>query len=190
MKLIIVEGPDRVGKNTLVSNITDRLDDYFSVHFIGPPDVPDPLEYQFTIPFKYKAQKTSSILEQELSETVVWNRSHLGEYVYGQIYRNENPEDIMKKIWEFEKGLFSTIGNENIYGINLYADPEYLIGIDDGESFTTDLEKKKIEINYFKEAFDKSLLRNKMEINIQVDNGNLKTPQTIYEEVTTRFNKI
>lgn len=187
MNLIIIEGPDRVGKNTLASNLTDRLDDFLSIHFTGPPkDMKDSLSYQFKNSFKYKANLTVEALK--ITNTVIWNRSHLGEYVYGQIYRNQNPQDILKEIWEFEtKTLFPNIGNENIYAINLFASSDFLIQNDDGMSFSIEKEKKEKELEYFKDIFNKSLLRNKLNINIQVEEGHLKSPEYILEEVKKRF---
>lgn len=186
MNLIIVEGPDRVGKNTLISNLTNNLDDFLSIHFIGPPKgIKDSLSYQFEKPFKYKLELTRKSLE--ITNTIIWNRSHLGEYVYGQIYRNLDSKDIIKHIWNYEKELFSIIGNENIYFINLYASPEFLIKNDDGLSFSIDLETKKREISLFKEIFDKSLFRNKLNINIQIEDETLKSPEYISSEVKRIF---
>lgn len=189
MNLIIIEGPDRVGKDTLISNLTGKIQAYLNVHFISPPQgIKDPLNYQFDNPFKSNLNLTKCCLSSCDIELAIWNRSHLGEYVYGQIYRNYDPEVVLKRIWSFERELLLAIPNDQIYLINLFASADYLIKNDDGNSFTTEKEKKQRELDLFQEVHNHSIIRNKYKFDIQIEDGTLKNERYIAESIKTRFN--
>jgi hypothetical protein len=83
--------------------------------------------------------------------------------VYGPVYRGYTGEyvlDIERKfthvhpIWD------------NLYLFTLIDQPENLIKRDDGLSFSIDVKKKETEINNFINAYEKSLIKNKLLINI------------------------
>lgn len=95
---------------------------------------------------------------------VICDRSHIGEMVYGPIYRGYSGEYVLDIEHEFSHihPLW-----DNLFLFTLYDEPENLIKRDDGLSFSTDLEKKRVEINNFKHAHSSSTIKHKMLLNIK-----------------------
>jgi len=166
MKLLIIEGTDRTGKDTLVKALMDKHPNSEMVHWGYPVgDTNDEkTEYQKTS-FGYlmrwfKFKKNVSNLD-----LLIWNRSHIGEYVYGTIYRDSYPQSWIPALEEeFLKDDY------NVYLILLQADADFIVTQDDGKSYSAKLEDKETEILKFEEAFNNSIILNK--IKIKVNNGN------------------
>ncbi len=174
IKLIIIEGPDRCGKDTLIKSLCEYFNyDNISVrHFGKPPKELSPTEvsnFQFNAFYDelgvFLKFKTRSMFHTYYNETLIWNRSHLGEYVYSQMFRNGDPVYLKEKLIEFEKYLY----NNQVYLITLYGDPKFVLDKEDGHSFSKTLEQKTKEIELFKEAHDFSIIQNKLLI--KVDNS-------------------
>lgn len=167
---VIIEGPDNVGKTTLIQNLKNHYNNYtlHSVHYSNvrqnsPEKV---IEYST----KLYTEMFQSMFEMSKYDKagMIFDRSHLGEMVYGPIYRDYTGEyviDIERKfthvhpIWD------------NLFLITLYDEPENLIMRDDGLSFSTDLIKKQNEINNFKNAHTNSLIKHKLLVNIKYNNA-------------------
>jgi hypothetical protein len=95
---------------------------------------------------------------------IICDRSHLGEMVYGPIYRGYSGEyvlDIEKKYIEIPSIW------DNLFLITLYDEPENVIKRDDGLSFSTDIRIKREEIKNFINAHNKSNIKNKLLLNIK-----------------------
>ena len=117
---------------------------------------------------------------------MICDRSHLGEMVYGPIYRNYTGEyvldieavyNVMKTFWD------------NVILITLVDKPERLIERDDGLSFSIDVDKKTTEINNFKNAHDKSTIKHKYIIDIETfDADAVKQIATEYIEKCLKGN--
>ena len=174
MKLLIIEGLDRCGKNTLIRNLTAQSENYVVRHFGSAKGVDDfeKRDHQFQF---FKKEFTLASLRNQFSmsdktrypkDIWIWNRAHLGEFVYGKMYRETNPEEWVMQL----ETMFGMDIDPSIYLLLLTAEPEFLCKNDDGESFTTDVNKKKLEIENFELAFNKSKIINKMKLN--VTNGN------------------
>jgi thymidylate kinase len=162
---IIIEGPDNVGKSTLIQNLKNKFNN-FTLHALHYSNVKQEspaktIEYS-TKMYTEMFQNMFECSKYDKSG-MIFDRSHLGEMVYGPIYRGYTGEyvlDVERKfkhihpIWD------------NLYLITLIDQPDNLIMRDDGLSFSTDKEKKKTEINNFINAHDKSLIKNKLLINI------------------------
>ena len=69
------------------------------------------------------------------------------------------------------------------YLIVLIDDPENLIKREDGNSFSTDLEKKQLEVDRFVDFFKKSRIGNKIIINIKDKDAN-----QVFEEIKDFLN--
>ena len=176
MKLIILEGGDRLGKSTLIEGICKHLNyDNVTIRHVGkPPKGLSPKEvlwYQFKA-FDKEAQifhKLNSINDSlhtmYYDETVIWNRSHLGEYVYSQMFRGGDPQELKNKLLFFEEHNFRFFSGQ-IYLITLTAEPEFFHSKEDGHSFSQKLEDKTKELELFKEAHDFSIIKNKLLIKV------------------------
>lgn len=191
MKTIIIEGCDRVGKDTICNEIKLNADCLLYRHWQKPKgqNIHEKIEYQKTT-FKKEFDLRKTFIDDwylndqdkdDNQNLILWNRSHIGEYVYGQLYRNSNPEWIynLESIYNFSE-------DQNIYLVMLYADPNFLCEKDDGQSFSSDLESKTKEIDLFHEAVNKSLIQNKFKI--KVNNGNrYKDKESIRREIFDRI---
>jgi thymidylate kinase len=89
---------------------------------------------------------------------VVMDRSHLGEYVYGPMYRPNSGVDL-SYLWQMEDPTW-----DDVYLVLLRADPEILRARDDGLGF--DINRLEEEQERFAEAFSLSRLRHKIAIDV------------------------
>lgn len=173
MKLLIIEGIDRTGKNTLISNLLQFYSNVVIRHFSSAYGLSNIDKYKFQFEFFQKEfmmfRNNSGLFSNPISskrneDLWIWNRSHIGEKVYGGLYR-KTPTDW---IYDMEK-QFSFDIDPNIYVVNLYGDPEFLFYNEDGLSIGKTLENKSNEIQAFREAVSLSSIKNK--ISIRVDDG-------------------
>jgi thymidylate kinase len=186
MKLLIIEGPDRCGKNTLIRNLLSQADNSVVRHFgsaKGSTDL-EKRNHQYHF-FRKEFQLASNrhLFEMPDRERYprdlwIWNRAHLGEFVYGKIYRETHPEEWVMQM-ETQYGLDM---DPSIYLLLLTAPPDFLCRMDDGLSFSNQVDKKLQEINAFDGAFRKSQIMNKMIVDVTM-NDQYRDPQEIFEEV-------
>ena len=182
MKLLIVEGLDQVGKDTLIESIAREYKHVIKRHWGFPKGENNDektafQQRQFMWEFNfYKKNKYDFYTDDEM--LMIWNRSHIGEFVYGTIYRNSNPETWIPVL---ESGFhFDT--NPNIYLVYLYADPEFVVKEDDGKSYSAKLEDKTREINAFHKAIDDSQIKQKLKIKVN-DGDNYLSKDEILKKV-------
>lgn len=175
---IIIEGPDNVGKTTLIQNLKNHYNNFtlHSVHYsnVRQPSPEKTIEY---------STKLYTEMFQTMFETsrydksgMIFDRSHLGEMVYGPIYRDYTGEYVL----DIER-QFTHIHPvwDSLYLITLVDEPENLIKRDDGLSFSTDLGKKTVEISNFINAHNKSLIKHKLLLNIASHNAEQAAKKTI-----------
>lgn len=150
---IIVEGLDRCGKTSLIENLIKHYKlPFMKLHFYGPPfkDINKNVEFDTVL-------YTDMVKVFDVFDNVIADRSHLGALVYSPLYRNNNGYHVL----ELDKQLPS-----DVILITLIDNAENLIERDDGESFTTDLDKKQKEIDLFINAHVLSNIKHKLLINI------------------------
>ena len=170
-KLIIIEGQDRAGKSTLIQSLIRTLPNCLVTHWgsaTGSTDMEKKAnQQQFFINHMetWRYLQGSPINPQHL----IWDRAHLGEYVYGTIYRDTQPDTWVPQLEE------EYLAGDDVYMIYLCGTPEFLLRNDDGESFTVDIAQKTAEANAFLVAFQKSQVNRKLLI--VVDTGDSYRPQ-------------
>lgn len=170
MKLIIIEGTDRTGKDTLSQHLMTQANSFCYRHWGFPQGETNDERIQYQqYSFKKEFDLYNSLKKDKYfsnpNDMVIWNRSHLGEVVYGTLYRDYNPEN-----WVYNlESIYAFDQDVNVFLIWLYADADFVCSNDDGNSFSNDVTQKKIEIGLFNKAFDKSIIQNK--IKIQVNEG-------------------
>lgn len=170
INLLLLKGlTDNVGKTTLINGIKNYFNDYtfHTIHYsnVKQESTEKVIEYSKKM---YREMFNYMLNSIKFNKSgIICDRSHIGEMVYGPIYRNYSGEYVI----DIEKE-FSNIKSiwDNIFLITLYDEPENLIARDDGLSFSTNLEKKQNEINNFLKAHDKSTIKNKLTINIKNHN--------------------
>jgi thymidylate kinase len=187
MKLLIIEGPDRCGKNTLIKNLVSQAENSVVRHF-GSAKGKDDLakrDYQFSFfnkEFQLAANRqlfSHPDTERYPRDLWIWNRAHLGEFVYGKMYRDTHPEEW---VFQLEKQYAMDI-DSSVYLLLLTAPSEFLCSREDGQSFSADVNKKQEEQQRFFEAYEESFIRNKMILNVSQDAENYRTPESILEDV-------
>jgi hypothetical protein len=195
MKLLIIEGLDNVGKNFLVSGLSSNFDNFCVRHFTSPPrglseeDAISNQKREFFREFLFY-QKMSEWEElsstgRELSSLYVWNRSHLGEIVYGNIYRGYDATPWVISLEDH----FSFDVIEDVYLLLMTSsDPEFLIRKDDGKSFSIEREKKEREMFLFNEAFSKSKIKKKCYLEVNTPSGEYLSAESIREKVMNFLN--
>jgi len=189
MKHIIIEGGDSLGKNMLL----EKLCDYFNYnniiirHFDKPPKNLTPKEtLQFQFEVFYKEMLFADYINENIDSDewgyheniLIWNRSHLGEYVYSQMFRGISKKDVANKLKLLEERNLSN----NRFLITLTAGSKFFLAQEDGESFSQNLEQKTRELQLFKEAHALSLISNKKLIKVNKGN-NYRDKDEIFNEV-------
>lgn len=159
--ILVIEGPDNVGKTTLIKNLRQAMcDKVFHVLHSQPIKLNSIDEY-----VKYSLKQVTSMFDlmQSSNENLIFDRSHLGEMIYGNIYRGYAGTfviDIEKKYTD--KPFFNAI-----HLITLTDTVENLISREDGLSFSIDPVVKARELELFKFAHDESLITKKLLVNVK-----------------------
>ena len=171
----IICGIDRLGKDTLISNIQDRLGHHFVLHYSKPQALEfygeDLLRYQhasFVSGFELMSARPSSV-------GLIFNRFHLGEAVYSNLYRGYDGNYVFD--------LEQTWGAEFMTDVTLVllTTSDFSFIKDDGESF--DFSRKEEEQEMFKKVFNKSAFRHKIMVDVANGKGGFKSPEDILNEV-------
>lgn len=186
MKLIIIEGTDNVGKDTLISRIMENYDVMTVIHCGKPKSKDHPNESQDSLFNFYIKSITNK--KYDNSDVIIMNRSHIGEAVYGVLYRNRDINEVLKKIHDWNVELMKCPNLEVKY-IQLLSTSERLLkNNEDGQSLSKGNSSNIIkETALFTEAYVKSFLDKKL---IYVDNnGEFRTKEEIFEEARNFIDK-
>lgn len=155
---ILCEGPDNTGKSTQIRNIIDHFVNvqFIPGHFSNVRSLNTPESV-----IGYSIELYNNMFNATKHNSFIFDRAHLGEYVYGKIYRDYNADYIFSLE---HKHKCST--RDDICLILFIDTPENLIARDDGLSFSIDPGVKKYEIERFVEAFNRSEIKHKILIDI------------------------
>lgn len=177
MKVIIIEGPDNCGKDTLINQLSNHYNT--QVFHATVPKTKNLYDHYYngiihdTLEEYYKQDKT-----------IIHNRSIYGEYVYGPKYRGLSKEEAFKLISNIEIGQLKTfIPADELYFILLTTtNVDLLVNNDDGKSISNKKDDISDEINSFNEIFNLSTIKNKKCIYVN-DNDTFKLKDDIYNDV-------
>lgn len=188
MKTIIIEGTDNVGKDTIINRLKDEFKRNVVIHCEKPEN---------DIPLN-QSLKQENTFAKLLGENIYYNnslhnlddflfihnRSWYGEYVYGCMYRKNDPEYVKRMIINLELLLNKNISEDDIVYITLLSDNiDFLVRNDDGLSLS-DAKKELIEeeTKRFEEIYMLSTIKNKHIV--YVNNGTeFRDRDDIYNEV-------
>lgn len=157
-RTIIFEGLDRCLKDTLIDKVKGYLPPSHTLHYAKPPKVEDVKFFQ-RMSFNQMFKMIKNLYHMNF--TLILNRAHIGEFVYSPIYRNYSGEYVFDIEKKFDLG--------NVFLIVLYdSNYEAYLKRDDGESFNEgNIENVKKEIDAFREGYQKSVIPNKIEIDLK-----------------------
>ena len=178
MKVIIIEGPDNCGKDTLISKILEYFPTTTLIHCSKP------------ISKKYSSIEQDLLFETYVNNVcekkynthlILFNRGFHGEFVYGQLYRKRTESEINKMIYNLENKFVEK--NIDIKYIQLLSSNiQLLVKNEDGKSLSSgNIKKIELECELFKKVFNNSILNKKL-IYINKDNE-FRSRESILNEV-------
>jgi len=172
--VIMFEGMDNCLKDTTINLLRKFL--IAETHIVKCSSPPNHIEnkeqyqkYHFTDMFRLIELVSND------NRNVLFNRSHLGEYVYSQIYRGYNGN----WIFDLEQDFINRQPTIKTLLVLLYdSDNESLKNRDDGKSLSqVEDAKLDLERTLFLKAYNMSYIKNKLKFNLStiplIDNGKL-----------------
>lgn len=182
MKVIIIEGTDNTGKNTLINSICENYNNVMLIHCTKPEgNTPTIQAMNQNALFNKYANNIVSYRYNNIADIVIFNRAWYGEYVYGTLYRDRLKENVIDMIEDIEKKL-NNANFVEIYYIQLICDSvKLLTDNDDGKSISNKAEHILKETELFKEIFNKSQV-NKIMLNVN-DGDNFRDKNAILNDV-------
>jgi hypothetical protein len=194
-KHILIEGVDRLGKDSLIEGLQDRLGYFLNIHY----EKPKALE-KYVAARKAQAHLTTeqvkSLALRDYQEAsfinmlnllsgncrTILNRAHLGEYVYSPRYRGYDGS----YVFELEQAFIessSKFREKSLLVLLTTSDFSFIQ--DDGLSF--DFAKKEEEQTDFIDAFNRSAFTNKLLIDVSNGKGGYRPYEEILEQVVEVF---
>lgn len=167
----LIEGVDRLGKSTLIKNISDVLGYHLNIHYDKPKKLTayegfdNPLlEYQ-------KAVYSNMFNLIDKGHRIVFDRAHLGETIYAPIYRKYSGDYV------FDLEARADTSNARLI---LLTTSDFSFVQDDGNSL--DFTKREEEQARFVEAFHRSKIHDKVLIDVNGGNHTYKRAQDVLAE--------
>lgn len=160
---IILCGLDRCGKSTISKMIQNRLYSQSLRPVLCT-------HYSNIKSTKYSVREVSEahyhggfeLIKQSINDRhVIFDRFHLGEYVYSPLYRGYDGSYVFDLEKQYKDFLSTT------YLITLTDSYENLIKRDDGLSHSTNKADMDNERNRFIEAHNKSIIKNKLHVDLE-----------------------
>lgn len=188
MKVIIIEGTDNTGKNTLIQGLCELYNHVMLIHCTTPPKKYTNTQkamYQDASFYSY-ANKLCSHFYDDVADIVIFNRAWYGEYVYGTLYRNRTKESVKNMLDTIETSL-NEVNSLDVYYVQLVCDStELLKKNDDGKSISNRIDNIIHETDLFVEAFSNSSLK-KLLVKVNEDD-NFKDKNAILNDVLKFIN--
>ena len=158
--IVIVEGPDRCGKGSFIEVLRDNISSskHIVIHSGKPPsEVKDKQEWAMN----YNLSLINNVnLLSRINDVIILDRSYIGEYVYGLMYRNIKYTGEMFKDFE-NKAIKYLLNTRHVVLVNFIDDPENVILREDGNSHSDSVYRKHDEICHFTDLHKMSIIKNK-----------------------------
>lgn len=195
LKDIIIDGVDRLGKDSLIDGILNQLGFFQEVHYQKPKR----LNYYFNREYARNSEvaEIETLRHYQLESFVhmfrmmslpgrhIMNRTHLGEYVYAPRYRKYGGDYVFDLERQFTNDHNSKFADTTLLVLLTTSDFSFIQ--DDGLSF--DFNKKEEEQEDFKKAFTKSTIKNKIMVDVANGLGGYRNRDLILEEVLVAYTK-
>ena len=197
----LIEGPDRLGKSTLIEALQQELGFFQVIHYEKPKYLlthrNDAVALQSIIDTAteeeqiksscYRRYQIESFLTMfdmlSTGAPFIMDRAHLGEMVYASRYRGYNGNYVLSlektaHNRALRRNTRSTITEDVLI---LLTTSDFSFIVDDGLSF--DFSAKEAEQADFIKAFNASAYKNKLCIDVHDGRGAFKRPDVILSEV-------
>lgn len=183
----LIEGLDRLGKDTLISGIQHKRGYHQVLHFSKPvmlncyepcPTGMTAAEMKSEALYKYQERSFRtmfSMLRDATYAHIICNRAHLGECVYAPLYRGYAGE----YVFDIERSFMKDVHTTRL----ILLTEDFKVSkhfVDDGLSF--DITKREQEQNMFIAAFEKSGIADKRMICVTDQSGGFKPKEQILDE--------
>lgn len=155
--IILVEGPDNVGKTTLIRNLKNYFNSntFSTVHFSHVRQESKKSYESYSYNLYRNMFKLAEYHVKELNSCMICDRSHIGEMIYAPLYRNYDG-DYVRRLEEQCEVL------NNFVLFTLVGKPKSLKDREDGLSLSNgELNLIIEETKNFKDATKKSYIKNK-----------------------------
>lgn len=182
----LIDGLDRLGKDTLISGVLNSLGYHTILHKSRPIKSKkydaEVSKLGKTHEYWYQhdsfCQDMALLKQSEISNfSLIFNRTWIGEAVYSPLYRGYNGD----YVFNLEKiaGIDSLKSTRMILLTEDFSKSKHFV--DDGESF--DISKREAEQQMFVDAFNKSIIQDKRIVCVTADDGQFKPKERILKEV-------
>ena|ERR1700730_1039051 len=178
----LIEGIDRVGKNTLVDSLLDRLGYHLAIHYERPRALIFYAGAGESSPERLFQEASFRTLFQVLQHgdvRVIANRAHLGEVVYAPMYRSYSGDYVFALEQEFHVAAW-----HHVRVVLLTEDfRRSRHFVDDGMSLGA-AQSREAEQAAFVRAFDRSAFADKRIVCVTAqDSGSFRRIQELVDEV-------
>lgn len=179
MKLIIIEGPDNCGKDSLIQRISENFLTVTNIHYTKP-------ENKYIQNTLFRGYAYAIVNKVYDTDAIILNRSHYGEYVYGCLYRGISDKDALDIINEIDD-IYIKYNIDSYYIQLLSSSEKLLLKNEDSKSLSKgNINAIGAEVRRFKEIFDSSKLNKKL---IYVNDGDsFRSRNDIYQEAINFIN--
>lgn len=179
MKLIIIEGPDNCGKDSLIQRISENFLTVTNIHYTKP-------ENKYIQNTLFRGYAYAIVNKVYDTDAIILNRSHYGEYVYGCLYRGVSDKDALDIINEIDD-IYIKYNIDSYYIQLLSSSEKLLLKNEDSKSLSKgNINAIGSEVRRFKEIFDNSKLNKKL---IYVNDGDsFRSRNDIYQEAINFIN--
>lgn len=175
--ILVVEGLDNTGKSTLIKNIRKHVLTRPRTAALHCSSTPLNVDEQW--PFQHYNNLLSAVQQMSFNDwDVILDRSHLGEAVYGPLYRSVHNTDY---IFDLERKYLYM---HDVALILLTDDAESLVEREDGDSQSVAIDDIESLSKSFLEAYHASSITNKLHYHISSDGGFDDLLPTVKEFIT------
>jgi hypothetical protein len=192
MKLIIIEGTDNTGKDTVISNIMKKYPCVKIYHCCKPKGhtLEECQQEQFDAFTALAMHNISDYNNSDIAATI-HNRSWYGEFVYGCMYRDNTETWVKDMILREEELIRLGINEKDILLITLLANnADFLIKNDDGLSISeANKERIEEETKRFVEIHNFSTLKNKHIVWVN-EGDHFRSREDIWKEINDFIDSI
>jgi hypothetical protein len=179
-KKLLIEGLDRLGKDTLIRGIQDRYGYHVVLHF-RKPELLQCYEAEASPQRSYQQASFATMFQllHAPGAAIICNRAHLGECVYAPMYRGYSGDYVF--------GLEQQFGVGRLLDVRLvlltedFARSKHFV--DDGQSLGT-ADKREREQSLFLAAFEKSMVADKRVVCVtDAASGDFRSRSAILDSV-------
>lgn len=191
---IIIEGIDHLGKSTIIEHLQHALGYCQIFHYDKPKTLaayktrsglsgnPTSAYQHASFNTMFQLMKSSSLV----TTPFIFDRAHLGESVYGPLYRGSDS----RWIKDMERSYF--VGNDELQKNTFlflltedFARSKHFV--DDGESF--DISKRRLEQEMFIDTFTESSIMYRQTVCVTGPDGNFKSIAEILREMVATISR-